>query len=70
MRTFTEPLQGWKEFEDLERSLPGLSGVVQISGCIDAAKPHMIYSVNNGSGNRIIVTFHEQIGRASCRERV
>lgn len=60
MRTFTEPLQGWKEFEDLERSLPGLSGVVQISGCIDAAKPHMIYSVNNGSGNRIIVTFHEQ----------
>ncbi len=60
MKTFTEPLQGWKEFEDLERELPGLSGVVQISGCIDAAKPHMIYSVNNGSGNRIIVTFHEQ----------
>lgn len=60
MKTFTEPLQGLKEFADLESALPKLSGVVQISGCIDAAKPHMMYSVNNGSGNRIIVTFHEQ----------
>lgn len=60
MRTFTEPLQGLKEMEDLEAKLPKLSGVLQISGCIDAVKPHMIYSINNGSGNRIIVTFHEQ----------
>lgn len=60
MNTFTRPLLGLKEFEDLEAALPGLKGVVQVSGCIDAAKPHMIYSVNNGSGNRIIVTFHEQ----------
>lgn len=60
MKTFTEPLQGLKEMEDLEAKLPKLSGVLQVSGCIDAAKPHMIYSVNNGSGNRVIVTFHEQ----------
>lgn len=60
MRTFTESLQGLKEMEDLEAKLPKLSGVLQISGCIDAVKPHMIYSINNGSGNRIIVTFHEQ----------
>ena len=60
MRTFTEPLQGLKEVEDLEAKLPKLSGVLQVSGCIDAVKPHMIYSINNGSGNRIIVTFHEQ----------
>lgn len=60
MKAFTEPLLGLKEFEDLERTLGQLRGVVQISGCIDAAKPHMMYSINNGSGNRIIVTFHEQ----------
>ena len=60
MKTFTEPLMGLKEFEDLEAALPKLAGVIQISGCIDAAKPHMIYSINNGSGNRIIVTFQEQ----------
>lgn len=60
MRTFTEPLQGLKEMEDLEAKLPKLSGVLQVSGCIDAVKPHMMYGINNGSGNRIIVTFHEQ----------
>lgn len=60
MKTFTKPLQGLKEFEDLEAALPAQEGVTQISGCIDAAKPHMIYSIHNGSGNRIIVTFHEQ----------
>ena len=60
MRTFTEPLSGLKETWDIEEKLSALSGVLQISGCIDAVKPHMIYSINNGSGNRIIVTFHEQ----------
>lgn len=60
MKTFTEPLKGLKEFEDLNAALPKLAGVIQISGCIDAAKPHMIHSINNGSGNRIIVTFQEQ----------
>lgn len=60
MKTFTEPLLGLKEFEDLEAALQTLKGVILVSGCIDAAKPHMMYSINNGSGNRIIVTFHEQ----------
>ena len=52
MKTFTQPMQGLKEFEDLEAALPKLSGVIQISGCIDAAKPHMMYSIGNGSGNK------------------
>ena len=31
MKTFTQPMQGLKEFEDLEAALPKLSGVIQIS---------------------------------------
>ena len=57
MRTFTEPLKELKEFETLSEKIHELSGIVQISGCIDAAKPNIMYSVNNGSGTRIIVTF-------------
>ena len=68
MKTFTEPLLGLKEFEDLQSMLPKLSGIVQISGCIDAAKPHLMYSVNNGSGSRIIVTFQEQRAKELCEE--
>ena len=58
MKAFTEPLHGLQGYEKLQETLKELQGVVQVSGCIDAVKPHMIYSVNNGSGNRIIVTFH------------
>ncbi len=68
MKTFTQPMQGLKEFEDLEAALPKLSGVIQISGCIDAAKPHMMYSIGNGSGNRIIVTFQEQKAKELAEE--
>lgn len=64
METFKNPMQGLKEFEDLEQVLQkmqtGKKGILQVSGCIDAAKPHMMYSVGNGAKNRIIVTFHEQ----------
>ena len=68
MKTFTEPMMGLKEFEDLAAALPKLSGVLQISGCIDAAKSHMMYSIGNGSGNRIIVTFHEQKAKELAEE--
>ena len=50
-------LQG---YEETETALKKMTGPIQISGCIDAVKPHMIHSINNGKGNRIIVTFHEQ----------
>ena len=60
MKTFTEPLKELKEFETLCAGVHDLRGIAQISGCIDAAKPHIMHSVNNGSGNRIIVTFQEQ----------
>ena len=47
MKTFTEPLKELKEFETLSAGVHDLRGIAQISGCIDAAKPHIMYSVNN-----------------------
>ena len=35
-------------------------GLVTISGCIDAQKPHMIYTLGRTRSRRLIVTFHEQ----------
>lgn len=68
MKTFTEPLLGLKEFADMEAALSKQKGVIQISGCIDAAKPHMIYNIRGGSESRIIVTFHEQKARELWEE--
>ena len=41
MKTFTEPLKELKEFETLSAGVHDLRGIAQISGCIDAAKPHL-----------------------------
>ena len=60
MKAFQIPLQELQGYDRLQEALKKHKGVIQVSGCIDAVKPHMIHSVNNGSGNRIIVTFHEQ----------
>ena len=50
-------LQG---FEEAEKALQEAAGPIQISGCIDAVKPHIIHSINHAKGSRIIVTSHEQ----------
>ncbi|MBR5565940.1 MAG: transcription-repair coupling factor [Roseburia sp.] len=60
MKSFTVPLQELQGYEEANSALKKAAALIQISGCIDAVKPHMIYSMNNGKGNRVIVTFHEQ----------
>ena len=68
MKAFTNPLRELQGYEELEWALNRTDGVIVASGCIDAAKPHIIYSINNGSGGRIIVTFHEQKARELLEE--
>lgn len=60
MKAFTEPLKGLRELEEIEKQIPDLKGVIQVSGCMDAQKTHFIQSIWEGKGNRIIVTFQEQ----------
>lgn len=59
MKAFIEPLQELSGYEDMTKAAmqPGL---VTISGCIDAQKPHMIYTLGRTRSRRLIVTFHEQ----------
>ena len=60
MNTFLQPL---RELEDVQNALLHLRqkpGIVQLSGCMDAEKAHMIYAANDGFSNKIIVTFSEQ----------
>ncbi len=68
MRAFTGPLGELKEYEDLVAALPSLRGVIQVYGCIDAAKPHVIYGMGEGFPNKLIVTFQEQRARELCEE--
>ena len=60
MIAFTKPVQDLQSYERLRGILEETSGVIQVSGCIDAVKPHVIYNCGNDYKHRIIVTFHEQ----------
>ena len=63
MRSFTEPLLGLEQYEKLKKELIKLDGVVQVSGCVDAQKPHFMYSLLEQKYNGLIVTFQEQKAR-------
>lgn len=65
MKSFTEPLLGLKEYEELNNQLKNGTGMVQVSGCIDTQKPHFMYSLLEKSqcGMKeaaVIITFNEQ----------
>lgn len=63
MKSFTEPLLELNEYEELKSALSGQKGIMQVSGCIDAQKPHLMYSLSGEKKNRLIVTFNEQKAR-------
>ena len=63
MKSFTEPLSGLKEYADLKAQLKNTKETVQVSGCIDAQKPHFIYSLAGEKQSCLIVTFQEQKAR-------
>lgn len=60
MKAFLESLKDLSSLSELMEKATKERGLISITGCIDAQKPHMIYACNNGQKNKIIVTFHEQ----------
>ncbi len=60
MRTFVEPLKNLSGFSDMMKLVKKDKGLYSVTGCIDAQKPHMMYTCSDGKNYNIIVTFHEQ----------
>lgn len=59
MEAFLKPLQELSGYEDMTGSAQK-PGLISVSGCIDAQKPHLIYALGQGKKKRLIVTFQEQ----------
>lgn len=68
MEAFMEPLGGLSEFVSLRKRLHAQKGVVELTGCIDSQKLHMIHCLCGEGENRLIVTFTEQRAREFCGE--
>lgn len=59
MRTFTAPLKELKEFNDIKDSLKLNSTPVQITGCIDSQKCHLISGLGEGYPFKLIITYSD-----------
>uniref|UniRef100_UPI004055B0C8 transcription-repair coupling factor n=1 Tax=Agathobacter sp. TaxID=2021311 RepID=UPI004055B0C8 len=60
MKTFVKPLEELSGFSDMLASIEKETGLISVTGCMDAQKPHMMYALGREKRNRVIVTFHEQ----------
>lgn len=60
MNVFAQPLSELEEFQNALKRMRSDTGIVQIAGCMDNQKAHMISGTSDGFRNRIIVTFSEQ----------
>ena len=59
MKTFTEPLKELKEFNDIKDNIIMGNFPVQITGCIDSQKCHLIHGLSDGFKFKVIVTYND-----------
>ncbi len=68
MDTLVEPLIEWRDYEKIKKGLEKNAGPYEITGCLDANKPHLIYSLGVGVGSRFIVLAGELKARQMYEE--
>lgn len=68
MKSFTEPLKELAEFETIQREMKKETGMIQIAGCVNSQKTHMMYALSGDSGKRIIAVSSEGKAKEICEE--
>ena len=43
MQVFMQPLENLTQYQEIRERLPKNRGVLQLSGCVESQKAHMIY---------------------------
>ena len=60
MLSFTQPLSGMAEFEEIEKSLEKNQGIVQITGCLESQKAHLIHGLSGKAPLRLVIAGDER----------
>lgn len=63
MKAFIQPLQKMAEFEELSGKLGKKQGIVQISGCMDSQKAHLLYGLSPCSQSQLVIAADDQKAR-------
>lgn len=70
MNAFIEPLQAMTEYKEIRTVLENgcRDGILELTGCIDSQKLHLIHCLSGREYSRLIVTFTEQRAREISEE--
>lgn len=63
MGSFTSPFRELAEYEEAGRQLKNSIGVIEMTGCADPQKLHMVSGMSDDFAYKVIVTFREQKAR-------
>ena len=60
MKTLLIPLSEMADYGEAKKQLNKETGIIEINGCVDSQKLHVVYGLGEGYKYRIIVTYSEQ----------
>ncbi len=60
MKTFLQPLQNLAEMEEIQKHIEKNQGILEISGCMESQKAHMIYGLSGLFPYRLILAEDER----------
>ena len=63
MKAFLTPLQGLAEFEQIKEKSKTNKGILQVSGCMESQKPHLMYGLSGIAPYRLILAEDERRAR-------
>ncbi len=63
MKTLLTPLSEMAEYGEARNQLNKKTGIIELNGCVDSQKLHVVYGLGEGYRYKIIVTYSEQRAR-------
>ena len=63
MKTLLNPLSEIADYGEAKKQLNRETGIIELNGCVDSQKLHIVYGLSEGYKYKIIVTYSEQRAR-------
>ncbi|MGO5051914.1 transcription-repair coupling factor [Lachnospiraceae bacterium LCP25S3_G4] len=68
MRAFLGPLEELAEFEEIQKERRKKQGMLQIAGCVNSQRTHLMYALSDGFSCKIIAVSSEEKAKRICEE--
>ena len=63
MKTFLQPLQSLAEIEEIEKQAKKNHGILEVSGCIESQKAHLMYGLSGLFPSHLVIAADEKTAK-------